>query len=173
MGKHYRNLPVGPQELEDLARLAQAELTAFFNRNPHLVGLYQSRLLAAALCQGAALQAVGPGYGVQDFDVHFFYARNPARPRVSHSVKRIIANVGQFHVIPVDFIRTVVPPVAGTPSNPVAYLRQFLQQEPTPNAHHLAQKTVVGLLPATVFGVQLWPLPQASRQAPAGQPQPP
>jgi hypothetical protein len=172
---------VGPQELQDLARLAQAELTAFFNRNPHLVGLYQNRLLAAALCQGSALQAIGRGYGVQDFDVHFFYARNPARPRLSRSVKRIIANVGRFHVIPVDFIRTVVPPVAGTPSNPVACLRQFLQQQPTPHAHHLAQKAhhlaqkaVVGLLPATVFGVQIWPVPQAGGQAPAGQPsQPP
>ena len=81
MAKQYLNRPVTQAELDALASLAAAEEIAFFRRNPHLVAPYRDRLLAVALCQGAALQLLGRGYGVNDFDVHFFYAQNPAKPR--------------------------------------------------------------------------------------------
>ncbi len=112
-----------------------------------------------ALCQGAALQFLGTGYGVGDFDIHFFYARNPAKPRLSRTVKRVVANVGGFESIPVDFVRTVVPnatPCAQTETI-VGQLHAFLHGRPTSNAEYLSHKAVVGLFPGEIFGRELWP----------------
>ncbi len=110
MGKHYIQRPVGRAELRSLLELADAEKQAFFDRNPHLARHYRRRLLAIALCQGAANQYIRRGRGVNDFDVHFFYSQNPAKLRLSRTVKRIFATVGTFKKkMPVDFIRTVVP----------------------------------------------------------------
>jgi hypothetical protein len=114
--------------------------------------------MAVALCQGAALQFLRRGYGVNDFDVHFFYAQNPEKPRLSRAVKRVIADVGAFQGAPVDFIRTVVPEgVASGARDTVEQLRNFLRRQPTANARHLAEKAVVGLLPRELFGETIWP----------------
>jgi hypothetical protein len=88
MSKIYLQQPVAEPELRDLARLASEEERAFFVRNPHLITSYKDRLIAVALCQGAALQFVGRGYGVADFDVHFFYQQNPDKPRLSRAVNK-------------------------------------------------------------------------------------
>jgi hypothetical protein len=77
MAKHYVQRPVGRPELRKLRVLAQAEENRFFTVNRHLVAPYRGRLIAIALCQGAALQYLGQGHGVNDFDVHFFYMQNP------------------------------------------------------------------------------------------------
>jgi hypothetical protein len=156
MGK-YIQLPVGKGELRSLVALAKAEEKAFFHRNPHTIRTYRNRLLVVALCQGAALQYVGCGYGVKDFDVHFFYAQNTAKPRLSRAVKRINATVGRFANIPVDFIRTIIPVDGAHANKSVAYrLRSFLEEQPTANARHLSKKTVVGLLPKKLFARILW-----------------
>lgn len=154
MKKHYIDRPVGNTELQSLVRLASEEERAFFKRNPHLVRPYQKRLLAVALCQGAALQYNGDGYGVNDFDIHFFYLQNPSKPRLSRAVKRIFANVGSFADVPVDFIRTVVPD-SGTKSI-VERLSSFLRQQPTANAKYLSRKAVVLILPKPLFGKVIW-----------------
>jgi hypothetical protein len=157
MGKRYVHRPVGGAELRSLLELATAEERAFFERNRTLVRPYRSRLLAIALCQGAALQYAGRGYGVNDFDVHFFYAQNPAKPRLSRTVKRVFATVGAFDHVPVDFIRTVVPsPRAGRKQSTAQRIRTFLHEGPTANARHLSAKAVVGLSPRTIFGRILW-----------------
>jgi hypothetical protein len=158
MGKTYLNEPVTEAELGDLATLSATEERAFFTRNAHLVLPYGDRRLAVALCQGAALQFLGKGYGVNDFDVHFFYAQNPGKPRLSRAVKRVVADVGAFRRAPVDFIRTVVP--GGATVSEVAVigqLRGFLRGQSTANARHLSQKAVIGLLPGELFGVTIWP----------------
>jgi len=92
---------------------------------------------------------------VKDFDVHFFYAQNPAKPRLSRTVKRIFSTVGRFDGVAVDFIRTVVP-VERSMRSTADRIRLFLEQRPTANAQHLARKGVVGLLPATLFSKVLW-----------------
>jgi hypothetical protein len=150
MSKTYLQQPVTALELRDLARLAREEEDAFFARNPQLV--------AAALCQGAALQFVGRGYGVADFDIHFFYRQNPTKPRLSRAVKRLTANVGHFDRAPIDFVRTVVPAwlCALHEAESEGLLRAFLEREPTANAHHLAQKALVGLVPDALFGKVIW-----------------
>jgi len=158
MAKHYINDPVGKPELESLVRLAIAEEADFFIRNPPLVQPYRSRLVCASLCQGAALQYLGRGYGVNDFDVHFFYRQNPVKPRLSRTVKSLRTSVGRFQSVVVDFVRTVVPALTcQTYENPVELIRTFLLHPLTDNARHLAQKAVIGLWPDSVFGDIIWP----------------
>jgi hypothetical protein len=159
MGKTYIQQPVRRVELADLARIAAAEERAFFERNPHLIQPYRDRLLAMALCQGAALQYLGRGYGVNDFDLHFFYAQNPSKPRLSRAVGRTWTSVGAFSNAPVDFIRTLVPNCDPVREAQVAVqqLRRFLHEERTANAKHLAAKAVVGLWPDGLFGATIWP----------------
>lgn len=158
MAKRYVNRAVGRSELRSLAALAQAEERAFFRRNPHLIRPYRHRLIAVALCQGAALQYLGRGYGVNDFDLHYFYSQNPSKPRLTRARIRQFVDVGSFQRAPVDFMRTVVPSRVAVPKNAsaVAVLQAFLQQRPTPNARHLAMKGVVGLIPADLFAVVIW-----------------
>lgn len=156
----YIDQPVTLDELRSLATLTAEEEKAFFKRNSHLIDFYRQRLILVALCQGAALQYLGRGYGVKDFDVHFFYAQNPDKLRLSRAVKRNFGCVGAFPNVPIDFIRTIVP---GTqphlkPEVAVQTVQEFLYSKPTKNAEHLSQKAVVGLYPDEVFGKQIWPL---------------
>jgi hypothetical protein len=65
------------QRLTELAADADAELVA---RNPVGSGRYAGRLLARALCQGAALDYVDKHNGVKDFDVWSFYAQHDDLP---------------------------------------------------------------------------------------------
>jgi hypothetical protein len=153
----YWRLPVEVGELRSLVAIAKAEENDFFRRNPHVAKSYRSRLIGVALCQGAALQYLRCGYGVKDFDLHFFYAQNPDKPRLSRAVKRIHSTVGRFDSIPVDFIRTVIPPPrSGKPHSIEDQLRSFLDTRPTANATHLSQKAVIGLYPPEIFGTTLW-----------------
>jgi hypothetical protein len=61
--KTYIQQPVESGEITALARLARSEEEAFFQRNPHAAEHYRDRLVAVALCQGAAMQFLGRGYG--------------------------------------------------------------------------------------------------------------
>jgi hypothetical protein len=156
--KHYVQRPVGRPELQRLRVLAQAEEIRFFTDNQHLVAPYRGRLVAIALCQGAALQYLGRGYGVNDFDVHFFYLQNPRKPRLTRARKRIVADVVSFDNIAIDFLRTVVPVRMKAPKRTgvMELLRTFLEHAPTANAKHLATKAVVGLFPAEIYGKTIW-----------------
>jgi hypothetical protein len=160
MSKRYIQRTVGQAEIESLATIAKNEEADFFKRNPHLVEPYRSRLAAVALCQGgAALQYLGRGYGVNDFDLHFFYRQNLDKLRLSRSVRRIFTTVGSFEDAPVDFVRTLVPwQLCDEFLNPAELVRAFLQRAWTSNAQHLAEKAVIGLLPEELFGVALWPM---------------
>ena len=160
MENSHINQPVTSNELRSLAKLAIAEEKAFFLRNPHLVGPYWQRLILVALCQGAALQYLGRGYGVKDFDVHFFYAQNPNKRRLSRAVKREYACVAAFSEMPIDFIRTIVPGAHPQlePEAAIQTVREFLWSKPTSNADHLSQKAVIGLYPNEVFAEQIWPV---------------
>ena len=156
----YINRSVTQDELQDLATLAIAEEKAFFERNPHLIEFYRQRLILVALCQGAALQYLGCGYGVKDFDIHFFYAQNPNKPRLSRAVKSYYVDVGAFPNVSIDFIRTVVPKAQPhlKPEVAIQTIQEFLHSKPTSNAWHLSQKAVIGLYPDEVFEEQIWPL---------------
>ena len=159
----YINKPVTLKELRDLAKHARMEEKAFFiTRNPHLVESYRQRLILVSLCQGAALQFLGCGYGVKDFDIHFFYAQNPDKLRLSRAVKHCWADVGDFPNAQIDYIRTVIPNAQPClkPEEVIQTVQEFLRRKPTKNALHLSQKAVIGLYPDEVFGKQIWLSPE-------------
>jgi hypothetical protein len=58
----YIQQPVTIAELQDLVVLTRQKLGDFFQPTPHLIESYQNRLIAAALCQVAALQYIGQGF---------------------------------------------------------------------------------------------------------------
>jgi hypothetical protein len=64
-------------DLARLAKLALTDLESLFIRHPHTSGLYQDRLLALCLCQGAADHYVNREHGVKDFDVWAFFREHP------------------------------------------------------------------------------------------------
>ena len=159
MTDNYLTRPVTVWELWRLADLACEEEKAFFRRNPHLLEPYRNRLIAIALCQGAALQYIGRGYGVKDFDVHFFYSQNPQKPRISRAIKQIHTSVVKFQDVPIYYIRTVAPrtKLPKMPRDAVQILQSFLREKPTANSMHLAQKAVICLWPEEIFGERIWP----------------
>lgn len=97
---------------------------------------------------------------MNDFDIHYFYAQNIRKPRLSRTVVHIRTKVGAFANVPVDFIRTVVPRAAPSrsPHRTVNQLRRFLSHRETSNAAHLATKAVIGLWPISIFEKTIWPV---------------
>ena len=68
------------RDLARFAALADADRIDFFKRKPDTGRLYAGRLIAVALCQGAALHYVDGTNGIKDFDVWSFYDQHPQRP---------------------------------------------------------------------------------------------
>ena len=166
MAKIYIQEPVTKNELCVLSQLALLEEEAFFKRNPYLEPLYCKRFIAAALCQGAALQYLGKGYGVADFDIHFFYKQNIDKPRLSRGIKIITADVGRFAQIWIDFIRTVIPMRLCLPNlrDDTELIQEFLKHRPTANAGYLCKRPVIGLIPNTLFSNIIWQGSDISRK---------
>lgn len=61
--------PICISDLSRLGELAAGDRASFFRRNPDTARLYADRLVAVALCQGAALHFLHGQNGVKDFDV--------------------------------------------------------------------------------------------------------
>jgi hypothetical protein len=68
-------------DLARLGRAAEAELKAFFARNPHLAG-WQDRLRIVALAQGGAEHYLRGRRGIRDLDVIVCFAEDPCLPRL-------------------------------------------------------------------------------------------
>jgi hypothetical protein len=122
--------------------------------------LVTSRSPSAMMSMHVASSSLVIGYGVNDFDIHYFYAQNPGKPRLTRARVRQSRDVGAFHQVPVDFLRTVIPARVVRPehASAIQVIRAFLDQRPTANARHLAAKGVVGLFPVDLFGVVIWPV---------------
>jgi hypothetical protein len=68
-------------DLARLGRAAEAELKAFFARNPHLAG-WQDRLRIVALAQGGAEHYLRGRRGIWDLDIIVCFAEDPRLPRL-------------------------------------------------------------------------------------------
>jgi hypothetical protein len=96
--KTYIHEPVGRPELSALAHLAREEERAFFERNPHLLKPYRNRLVAAALCQGAALQYLGCVPFLVDFQRSFPSRRVDLKLRSPYHDLDVLFNVNPARV---------------------------------------------------------------------------
>jgi hypothetical protein len=73
--------PLDEADLARLGRAADAEIEAFFARNPHLTG-WRGRVRVVALAQGAADHYLRGRRGVWDLDVIVCFAADPTLPRL-------------------------------------------------------------------------------------------
>lgn len=73
--------PLREADLSRLGRVADAELDAFFTRNPRLVG-WRDRVRIIAVAQGGAEHYLRAQRGVWDLDVIVCFAEDPALPRL-------------------------------------------------------------------------------------------
>lgn len=149
-------------DLRRLLELAVQDLGDFFARHPRWAAFYSDRVLAVALCQGAALHYCFGEVGINDFDVYTFFAAHPERRWYAkrHAVRdfgegkfgRSKANPG-FQGRRVDLLGRSIP--AGLGDNPVVAIRGYLRAGRTLTARLLAQKAVVLLQPK--LGFRVWP----------------
>ena len=63
------NIPITASDLDRLAALAKSDLERRFSRYQRWRRLYEQRVIAVALCQGAAQHYIDHRQGVKDFDV--------------------------------------------------------------------------------------------------------
>ena len=166
---------VGPEErsyerieradLERLAAIAEADRAGFFARHPEWGAQYRDRVLAVALCQGAALHYLLGRAGVQDFDLYTFYARHPARPWYANRKAHADFGLPKFGTSPdkprfrgrrVDLLgRSLDAPVG---SEPAAAIRAWLRAgRAGESAAYLREKAVVLVAPAERNGEIVWP----------------
>jgi hypothetical protein len=150
---------ITPDDLTRLARLSLGDLARFFARRPETGALYQDRLLALCLCQGAADHYVSGKCGVKDFDVWAFFRAHPLRQfpprRIGHS------NFGpsKFGRHPNDEGYTgrridIIGRSIATEGNedPIDAIRRYLKQRRTVSATLLASRPVIAIHPPERVG---------------------
>lgn len=156
-------LPISNDDLRRLGRIAAADRESLFQRRPEIGRLYRNRLIAVALCQGAALHRVSGTNGVKDFDVWGFFAEHPERPFPAR--RNATADFGnpKFGTSPgwehfrgrrVDLIGRSLPVTPG--ADPISTLQEYLRAQRTKSARHLAEKAVVLIEPLPLLGHVVW-----------------
>lgn len=157
--------PFAPTDLHRLAEIARLDREMFFSRHPRYSPL-RDRILAVALCQGAALHFVDHRNGIKDIDVWTFYG---ACPGVEYPPRRPVASYDlgdpKFGRTPdsprfvgrrVDCLGRSLDVECNT--DPVSAIRAYLSYARTRSAQELAKKAVVLVEPRGLSGVVVWPL---------------
>jgi hypothetical protein len=158
--------PLTRMDLARLREIAAADRANRFARKPRWSG-YAGRVIAVALCQGAALHYLDPQNGVKDFDVWTFYSED-ARIGPFPARWRTVADFGQsrFGVETADMRRSwlgrrvdLIGRSLDAPlgAEPRGVLREYLEQVATASARALAAKAVVLLEPSELLGRIVWP----------------
>jgi hypothetical protein len=162
-------------DLERLGQIAALDRQELFRRKPDLARLYGGRLVAVALCQGAALHYLDGKNGIKDLDVWSFYRAAPERPYPYR--RRGVADFGdpkfgtsanqpQFVGRSVDLLGRSID--ARDFSDPVEVLREYLRSRKSESARLLAEKAVIIIEPASILGAVVWPTDADPRDEQAG-----
>lgn len=155
-------VPVTRSDLLRLGQVTREDREDLFARLPPYRVL-ADRILAVALCQGAALHFLDGQNGVKDFDVWTFYAahsevRYPPRRRAARDFGN--PKFGQSPDRP-EFVGRRVDlhgrSLEAVPDeDPTETLRSYLLMGGTRSARHLATKAVVMIEPAALTGTVVW-----------------
>ncbi len=156
--------PLTEADLKRLGKIAANDREDLFKRNPETGRLYSDRLFAVALCQGGALHYLNGQNGIKDLDVWSFFKPNPKRQFPYRRRAQLdfgdpkfgqTADAPEFVGRRVDHIGRAIP--ARDYTDPVVALRQYLRSGATESARRLAEKAVVLIEPAHLFGTVVWP----------------
>jgi hypothetical protein len=151
------------EDLQRLAQIAADDLSDFFSRHSDWAAQYQDRVLATALCQGAALHYLRGEIGINDFDVYTFFAQHRARPWYAQRNKtadfgnpKFGTSVDQPHFVGrrVDLLGRSLDVRTG--SEPCEAIRDWLRGGKG-SAAYLASNAVVLLSPVERMGEVVWP----------------
>lgn len=162
MSRSYEKITCN--DLRRLARLAENDRHDLFRRRPETGRLYSNKLFAVALCQGGALHYLDGQNGVKDLDVWSFYEEDTDRPfpyrrraEVDFGDPKFGTTDGfsNFTGRKVDLIGRSLHNVDWL--NPVETLRLYLRNGRTESAKKLAEKAVILIEPAELFGTVVWP----------------
>ena len=160
--------PITLDDLKRLAAIAAQDREAFFTAHPEWARLYRDRLLAVALCQGAAAHFVAGKQGVNDFDVYSFYAAHPEKPWYAKRNKSWdfgspkfgkSLNRPEYVGRRVDLLGRGIP--ARPDQDPAGAIRRWLRHDSGTSAKLLARRPMVLLWPAERLGEVIWPESQA------------
>ena len=163
----YSEEKIEMADLDRLASLAERNRNTFFARRGRW-RIYQDRIVAVALCQGAALHFVDRKSGVKDFDVWTFYATHPAGPFPARIVSHEDFGESKFGRNPndtpnyrgrrIDLIGRAIN--CDVSADPIQSVRMYLSERRTRSARELARKAVVLIEPKGLRGIVIWPLSQ-------------
>jgi hypothetical protein len=151
-------------DLKILVELARKDRTDLFVRKPDTGRLYSKRLFAVALCQGGALHYLDGKNGVKDLDVWSFYTEDTERPfpyrrrgESDFGIPKFGKTIGYEHFEgrKVDLIGRSLR--NADVNDPVGTLRKYLRNGKTEAARQLANKAVILIEPANLFGTVVWP----------------
>lgn len=152
-------------DLKKLLKIAHEDRKDFFQNHPRWKKLYSDRMIAIALCQGAALHYLNGKNGVKDFDVWTFYSEHPSAPfpyrrmggRDFGSTKfgRHPSNADRYKGRGVDLLGRSLK--CSKNADPVKMIRDYLKNRETKSANELSKKAVVMLFPENLFGKVIWP----------------
>jgi hypothetical protein len=167
-GRSY--LPIDDGDLRRLSAIALEDLSTYFRRFPDRKGLYDSRLMALALCQGAASHFLDGASGINDFDIYSFFARHPSLPWYAKRVGEADfgdPKFGQSSNRPgfigrrVDLLgRHLDVDLEHDPAD--AIRRWLLSGKGKSTPTFLRQKAIVLLWPESHFKQVVWPMPIAA-----------
>ena len=151
-------------DLKRLGQIAAQDRIGLFQRKPELGMLYSERLIAVALCQGAALHYLDGKNGIKDLDVWSFYQAADERPHPyrrrgvedfgdpifgktidsPHYVGRRVDLLGRF---------LEVTDIA----DPIAILHRYLSSGKPESSRLLAMMAVILIEPSNLLGSVVWP----------------
>ena len=166
--------PITLDDLRHLGRLALSTMENFIIRNRKYSNL-KDKLIAIALCQGAALHYLNKTNGVKDFDVWFFFVHDGELEFPPRWIFQTDSKLTKFGRHPddnpnfvgrrVDFLgRTICKHCKHYDGctkqqiDPSKCLQGYLCKQATSSAKHLAEKAVVGIYPDKILGKIIWPL---------------
>jgi len=151
-------------DLKRLGQIAAHDRNGLFQRKPELGMLYSERLIAVALCQGAALHYLDGKNGIKDIDVWSFYQAADERPYPYR--RRGVEDFGDP-----KFGKTTDSPhyigrridLLGRSlevtdiADPIAILHRYLSSAKTESSRLLAKKAVILIEPLNLLGSVVWP----------------
>lgn len=152
-------------DLVRLREIAKGDLKSLFTRFPETGRRYHDRLIAIALCQGAALHYLNGKNGVKDFDVWSFFRAHKDKPfpyRRNASADFGISKFGKSpdwdHFVGrrVDLLGRSLPCSDG--DIPIDVLRAHLSMGRSASARALAAKAMILIYPDDQLGTVVWPI---------------